>query len=85
MENLKHTKGEWKGLINNQNPNYKPMVIDDHGCQIALMNENQLEFEANAKLIAAAPYLLTALDALVMDYTPSNISIALEVIKKATK
>jgi len=63
MENQKHTQGEWR-----IDPLNESSVIDNSGdymsqliCQI---NGNQTREirKANAKLIAAAPYLLGALE-----------------------
>lgn len=62
MENLKHTKGEWK-LQRDNSISVNESVI----CQIGSANNNDIEKAANAKLIAAAPDMLKALESMI-DY-----------------
>ncbi len=95
---MKHTKGEWKTSIHERKPEFRPLVVDDSGCQIAAINENQPEFEANAKLIAAAPKMLEVVYQLMTDKkvkvsllklisnneTIDHLSALREAIQKAT-
>lgn len=83
---MAHTKGEWKKET-------KPtdVVITSNGVAICAMNWNLEEYEANAKLIAAAPDMLINLIRLV-DRLEENelgdlnaVKRAKEVIKKATE
>lgn len=88
----KHTKGEWKAR---NNDNYCLVYSELHG-GITLCNhegKHKEEHEANAKLIAAAPDLLEALQDLVSDYEFAGdyrnmgalVSKAKAAIKKATE
>lgn len=58
MEN-KHTPGPWTV------GDTPAIVYDDNACEVAIATFNQESFEANARLIAAAPELLAALEAWV--------------------
>lgn len=58
MEN-KHTPGPWTV------GDTPAIVYDDNACEVAIATFNQESCEANARLIAAAPELLAALEAWV--------------------
>ena len=79
---MKHTEGEWKVEAKN--------LIKCNGEQIGSANSMIDEYEANAKLISAAPNILDALKAIIK--TNGNIAIndkewinAIKAINKATK
>lgn len=94
----KHTKGEWQ-----RHPVQRGLVVTiDEKNQIfnlpittVELQDSILESEANAKLIAAAPDLLAALNQCVTLLSPSAIVMdvhkemvrndAIETIKKATE
>lgn len=87
----KHTKGEW--VISPIHPN---QIKGQPGTgEIASVSENRIgEWEANAKLIAAAPELLNALSFLLNDLDRNDgdlinratlINEAKQAINKATK
>lgn len=69
MENLKHTKGEWEIDPDDNYSITAKQAPDDGGdiiCMAPLEWEDSMKrWEANAKLIAAAPELLEALNNLV--------------------
>lgn len=88
---MKHTQGEWKHTIEKDG-----MLIND-----VIKNKNQYlatihvtgpeeEWKANAKLIAAAPDLLDALNQLMHVYETKgqllafDVNIARQAIEKAT-
>lgn len=87
---MKHTKGKWilkpdNSIMSSKN---RSAVI----CQIGSADNNDIEKEANAKLIAAAPELLEALQLLLkasyrnatsVIETPVEV-MAREAIEKAT-
>jgi hypothetical protein len=78
----KHTQGEW--IIQGKT------LIKCNGEQTASVNSMIDEYEANAKLIAAAPDLLNALLAVYKDLEqfsllPSTERIVKEAINKANK
>ena len=93
MRDLKHTQGKWiKAKVNRFN------IVDEGGNIIASANCNYLiedvEAEANAKLIAAAPDLLEACIKLATELTDEVTTeeqaqalydLAQKVIKKATE
>lgn len=92
MNQFKGTQGPWKVVINDDNT---PDIISDSGVEIAYTptyNGDKTEQLANARLIAAAPELLEALQLCeeFMSYLPSTgfdglarIEGAREAIKKA--
>ena len=99
----KHTKGEWKVKSTGMNPRFSPprktLIIDsENGLKETVVaticlqfGENELETEANANLIAAAPKLLKALNSLVFEIEKfthvedwKELKFAKEAIKKAT-
>lgn len=65
MEN-KHTPGPWTV------GDTPAIVYDDNACEVAMATFNQESFEANARLIAAAPELLAALEFIVNDAEPGE-------------
>ena len=92
---MKYTKGKWTAFDNEQSDK---TIQSDNGELIGCIWEtvSRGEMEANAKLIAAAPELLEALQLLYMhsidlDKKLNNTRMnthqrsALEVIKKATE
>lgn len=56
---MTHTKGPWNV------PEYKEQSIDADSLEIAIVSCRRKEWRANARLIAAAPDLLSALEAMV--------------------
>lgn len=62
-----------------------PQVYRIAGEPCTRNGDGNIHVEADAKLIASAPELLSALDDLLIHYTPANMAIASEVIKKATE
>lgn len=96
MENLKHTKGEWRYFKANDGH----IIKTDKGCIADVYcNIDDLDSaeEANAKLIAAAPDMLEALQDMVFIFesiseklpTPAKefncFKKAINAINKATK
>ena len=89
MKNTKHTKGEWSVEAIN--------LIKCNGEQICSTNSMIDEYKENAKLIAAAPFLLEALIKLRKSMVETykligtseadieRLKIVNEAIKKATK
>jgi hypothetical protein len=68
MEEFKGTKGKWKAENLKGYPRFsdKPKVVNEDGRLIAEMGGGDItRVEANAKLIAAAPELLEALQSLI--------------------
>ena len=63
---MKHTQGNWELKQHSQFANYKDIVVDGK-CILSIANQRATdeEAEANAKLIAAAPELLEALQLLL--------------------
>ena len=59
---MKHTKGPWRICPTNEFMVETGCTGEDHGEQIGEMNS-----EANAKLVAAAPEMLEALKAIVAE------------------
>ena len=88
-----HTPGPWK-IERHYSPGYKNISAEKHTAlaQVVWCMEDEdrsPECEANAHLIAAAPELLEALEALVLDeskeYIPTRLwSAARAAIEKAT-
>lgn len=83
----KHTPGPWYAVgywVEHENDN----VADICTCDPAAIEQEHLgrkpaEIEANARLIAAAPNLLAALQALVAEYEPNLKAFALNAPRKA--
>ena len=81
----KHTQGKWELQKDN-------CIINIYGgaiiCQMGSANNNDVEKEANAKLIASAPELLEALQCAYLNcknLTPEADDFIKSVILKATK
>src|SRR5574343_1614379 len=78
MENLKHTKGEWEIDPDDNYSITAKQAPDDGGdiiCMAPLEWEDSMKrWEANAKLIAAAPELLEALIEFVKMYKQAHDS-----------
>ena len=94
---MKHTKGNWKALHLAESP--RDITIVSGATKIAIIDRDKPEWQdvANAKLIAAAPELLEALQHIVsmngVGYKDAKhfikdlqplIKDAIEAIKKAT-
>lgn len=80
---MKHTQDEWKVILNDLG-----VTIETDFIAIAEVFTSTSKFEANAKLIAAAPDLLEALIEMVennVDTHHSHITKAKAAIKKATE
>jgi len=67
--NTKHTPGPWS--INRYDTYDKDIVIREPGVRVDFDDVDQDEQEANARLIAAAPELLEALNAMMDGYDES--------------
>lgn len=68
----KHTQGEW--LIRTKEENFSRKVTDFKGSLLAnVFADTDEEAEANAKLIASAPYLLEALKSTLNTETESGM------------
>ena len=89
----KHTKGEWEleSTMYSNRTAINSLCNKDRHTVIESYVEDNNEQEANAKLIAAAPELLEALNNLILANTNNKgesvmrrIDEAIEVIKKAT-
>jgi hypothetical protein len=62
MKEFKGTKGDWAtGLFPNLNHPHRTILTTDNGTEICTIHLDNIEVRANAKLIAAAPELLEAL------------------------
>lgn len=88
----KHTKGEWEVFSRPSwtSPEDELKILDSVGTILASISDNnRSEREANAKLIAAAPDLLKALELIILENSLSirgNLLImAREAIEKATE
>jgi hypothetical protein len=86
---MKHTKGNWITTVEYDKNCYE---VGTHSERIAIIdyeNGTKNEAEANAKLIAAAPELLEALEQCIPAVRQSGLDItlnrALEAIKKASE
>lgn len=66
MEDFKGTKGEWKDALT---PMRKSKVVDSNAFSICTLSAGTPTDRANAKLIAAAPELLEALQYLLKTNT----------------
>ncbi len=64
MENLKHTKGEWTATMDDVY-SLEDCVIGNIICDAPKSNKSYENWEANAKLISAAPDLLESLIQLI--------------------
>lgn len=88
-ETQHHTPGPWR--LNRQRVEYGPYVAGDGWC-VAIVLRDPVEQEANARLIAAAPELLVALEQLVEAHdgawwlilNPYDWEVARAAIAKAT-
>ena len=72
MEEFKGTRGKWEVVVGDDNA---PDVISDIGVEVAFTptyNGDKTEQRHNAKLIAAAPELLTALQQLLEIYDDNS-------------
>ena len=91
MSEFKGTKGEWKWdkeCVSSKDKNIDGNII----CESPIsFNRSMVNWESNAKLIAAAPELLEVLQELMLTYEEKgqllsfNIDIARQAIKKATE
>jgi len=91
MTQVKHTPGPWAAIsMNNRASKYWWSIsgMDGLGDVVCNTPNNNASDEANAKLIAAAPELLEALQQLRIDLNSNMIETARkrieEAIKKAT-
>lgn len=74
MSETQHTPGPWELQANGACWNLRSPDRTDHFCiLIGMVHNNPGEHEANARLIAAAPELLAALQALVDAFYPSAV------------
>ena len=64
-----HTPGPWRAQINHCNH----AVISTDGFDIALLRASDCDSEANARLIAAAPDLLAALEDILARYESAGV------------
>ena len=77
MENLKHTQGEWNVSKHGNNDSFG-IYAEGNGNDLAIVkggNEEGGEAEANAKLIAAAPKLLKALQDLLREARANSFNL----------
>lgn len=69
MENqTQHTQGEWMAYGTTVALPYKDVILGIEGAEICNMHDSRLpdvECQANARLVAAAPALLAALECIV--------------------
>jgi hypothetical protein len=75
-----HTPGPWYPVTLDASPDHA-WAIDSELVEIARLSEwpdNQTEAEANARLIAAAPDLLAALESLAVGLSPASVEIQRE-------
>ena len=78
MSNTKHTPGKWRFYTEPQ-PNGCPIVGNEKGLMVAMLahsinyNDQAAEAVANARLIAAAPELLEALEACLATLSDERI------------
>ncbi len=92
MSETKHTLGPWKLLYRDIGGPFLEGVIGPDGEKIRLIGialamnsrDSDPEPEANARLIAAAPEMLAALEAAVNWYTPPNDSRTAFPLKQIT-
>ena len=96
---MKHTKGKWiihKEVLNSPQPEYiyggpeNTIVCDFRKLNPNLIDEVLEQQQANAKLIAAAPDLLTACEVAVLALTfepinPEDIEFIKKAIAEATQ
>ena len=77
------TPGPWRAVgLELGNPGV--MAADDYMvCDARVFNRRGRESEANARLIAAAPALLEALQAILRDDSTANRTLALSALKAA--
>lgn len=69
MQNTKHTQGKWEV----KTPNYSFQTIESKYGKVCTLSHQfgTDEAEANARLIAAAPELLEALDGMINRFAPN--------------
>ena len=85
----KHTPGPWMSAASKNHPDFYSIEKRDGDGRLAddicfLTLKKGEEGMANARLIAAAPDLLEALELLLHDRTPWTVQCAKEAIAKAT-
>ena len=82
---FKGTKGEWKtGLFPNLNHPHRTVLTKEGSLEICTINLDTAEVRANAKLIAASPDLLKALQGLLLNgHNNKQIEISKSAIQKA--
>jgi hypothetical protein len=80
MNTHKHTPGPWYPVTLDASPDHA-WAIDSELHEVARLPEwtdNQTEAEANARLIAAAPEMLAALESLAVGLSPANVEMQRE-------
>jgi len=80
MDTHTHTKGPWHPVTLGASPDHA-WAIDSELVEIARLSEwpdNQAEVEANARLIAAAPEMLEALESLAVGLSPASVDMQRE-------
>ncbi len=80
MNTHTHTQGPWHPVTLGASPDHA-WAIDSELVEIARLPEwpdNQAESEANARLIAAAPDLLAALESLAIGLSPASVDMQRE-------
>jgi len=80
MDTHTHTKGPWYPVTLDASPDHA-WAIDSELHEVARLPEwpdNQAEAEANARLIAAAPEMLAALESLAVGLSPASVEIQRE-------
>ena len=82
---FKGTKGEWEtGLFPNLNHPHRTVLTKEGSLEICTINLDTAEVRANAKLIAASPDLLKALQGLLLNgHNNKQIEISKSAIQKA--
>jgi len=82
MNELKHTKGNWIPVKKVAGDERTGIIANDFMIALLTNCNNDLEqMEANAKLIAASPGLLEALQAFV-DYLDSDLTEGEQILKE---
>jgi hypothetical protein len=80
MKTHTHTQGPWYPVTIGASPDHS-WAIDSELVEIARLPEwpdNQAEAEANARLIAAAPEMLAALESLAIGLSPASVDMQRE-------
>lgn len=85
-QNTPHSSGPWN--VHTLRAGHETLIVSADGLGVAALankrgNFTPAEFEANARLIAAAPELLEALKRLVTTNEPSHVGHALEKARVA--